>query len=363
MEDAKPSGDIEQVVVGEGLVDVSSTDAVGAEPAHHPGDGLVQGRRGPTAAEVGVVGMDAGGSARPGIDEGDATVGLLQRKGVDHAPSQGGKPPYAGSEKGGCDHGGQACHRDAVAGLGMVPCARRARWGGEAAVTRVSLWVADPGGRLPAPLHEGECVVSAEPRDRCPYHRPFADGFDDCPAYQLAQFIPMDMRYRPLEPVWTCGNLDIRSYPGASHRFYARCRVGDEQARRDLVEWLTQNRMQVIRGLQREIVEVGAPYARRMWELKGRQLRAVEGSQERHEVTAELRGVGLQYLGVLEAFLEKRAARFREINVSCAASMELFSYLIDRLITQPNVSVPEVPDSLLRRFPPEIRALINPEAA
>jgi hypothetical protein len=173
----------------------------------------------------------------------------------------------------------------------------------------------------------------------------------------------MDMRYRPLEPVWTCGNLDIRSYPGASHRFYARCRVGDEQARRDLVEWLTQNRMQVIRGLQREIVEVGAPYARRMWELKGRQLRAVEGSQERHEVTAELRGVGLEYLGVLEAFLDKRAARFREINVSCAASMELFSYLIDRLITQPNVSVPEVPDSLLRRFPPEIRALINPEAA
>ena len=173
----------------------------------------------------------------------------------------------------------------------------------------------------------------------------------------------MDMRYRPLDPIWTCGHLDIRSYPGATHRFYARCRVGDQQARQDLVEWLTLSRMRVIRGLQREIAEVGAPYARRMWELKGGQLRADEDSPERAKATEELRRVGRQHLTALEAFLEQRAPAFREINISTEASIELFTYMIDIWITQPNVENPAIPESLLQRFPPEIRALINPEAA
>jgi hypothetical protein len=91
-----------------------------------------------------------------------------------------------------------------VAGRGTPPAG-----GGEEAHAR--------GGRTP---------------DACPYHRPFPDGFADCPAYRAEVYRPTTTGYADLEPVLTCIHLEAAAVPRRPARFYGRCRLGDAQARR-----------------------------------------------------------------------------------------------------------------------------------
>ena len=51
------------------------------------------------------------------------------------------------------------------------------------------------------------------PADECPFPKPFPSEFSDCPAFQSRQFIPLDTRYQPLDPVITCRHLETRALP------------------------------------------------------------------------------------------------------------------------------------------------------
>ena len=67
------------------------------------------------------------------------------------------------------------------------------------------------------------------PADRCPYRRPFPEGFDECGAYQPAPFVGLDTHNNPLPMVWSCRNLRAGEYPAGGH--YARCALGGPTAR------------------------------------------------------------------------------------------------------------------------------------
>ena len=69
--------------------------------------------------------------------------------------------------------------------------------------------------------------------DSCPYRRPFAEYFADCPGYEPELFTPTSMRGAPLGPIWTCGHLSPGEVAEQHGHWYARCLIGDAMARRE----------------------------------------------------------------------------------------------------------------------------------
>jgi hypothetical protein len=196
--------------------------------------------------------------------------------------------------------------------------------------------------------------------DRCPYCRPFPDDFRTCAAYQPAHFVPLDMSYRPLATVWACVNLE----PGGDeprHRFYPRCRIGDEQARRDWVEAQRHDRLAALRRLQDELNPKLAELVALLWSEKARQLRSESGDVERRTATARLYELRGHFLVTLERFLEDHAELLTSLGFPLEACMRLYKDLLDGWIEQPNAEVPEIPDSALEPFPPDTRVFFKPD--
>jgi hypothetical protein len=198
------------------------------------------------------------------------------------------------------------------------------------------------------------------PDDACPYPKPFPPDFDNCPAFQARQFIPLDTLYQPLEPVLTCRHLETRAL--ARHRWYAACALGNAEARRSWAREVGVARLERIRAVQRELGAATAPYTARLWELKGQQLRAWRDGDDVGPATTELRQLAGQMTAELDQFLRERSAAFAEIEMPIDAARQLIVMAIDRFIeTQFATEISfEVPDDVLRRFPEPVRTFFRP---
>lgn len=73
--------------------------------------------------------------------------------------------------------------------------------------------------------------LTAEQTDRCPYARPFAADFAECPAFVPRRWAVRALDDRPLAGIWTCWHLTDAQVAGEGNRHYARCSVGDAAAR------------------------------------------------------------------------------------------------------------------------------------
>lgn len=204
--------------------------------------------------------------------------------------------------------------------------------------------------------------MDSRPRDECPYHRPFPDGFRQCPAYQPAQFIPLDMEYRVLAPIWTCNHLDVRTMPTGPHRHYARCRLGDAAARVAHVEMLHADRIAILQAMQEDLAAAIGGLGSEMWAAKGRQLQAGPGSPDHAAATGDLRKLGQRVMVSVEAFLEDHSQDLVRLGLPMDACRRLFEDLLEEWVEQPNAQPPEVSDRALARFPAEVRPLLRPQA-
>ena len=200
------------------------------------------------------------------------------------------------------------------------------------------------------------------PDDECPYPKPFAEYFDDCPAYQARQFIPLDTLYQPLEPVLTCRHLETRPME-QRHRWYAACALGNSDARSRWARQVGVTRLERIRAVQRELGAAIAPYTTRLWELKGQQLRAFRDGADAGPATTELRRLSGLMTDELDQFLRKRSEAFEGIDMPIDAARKLIQVAIDRFIDTKYASEIsfEVPDNILQRFPEPVRAFFRPE--
>jgi hypothetical protein len=200
------------------------------------------------------------------------------------------------------------------------------------------------------------------PDDECPYPKPFSEYFDDCPAYQARQFIPLDTLYQPLEPVLTCRHLETRSMT-QRHRWYGACALGNSDARSRWARHVGVGRLERIRAVQRELAAAIAPYTTRLWELKGQQLRAFRDGADPGPPTVELRRLAGKMTAELDQFLGKRRAAFAEIDLPIDSARKLVQVAIERFIdTKYAAEISfEVPDDILRRFPEPVRAFFRPE--
>ncbi|HZS14531.1 MAG TPA: hypothetical protein VFC09_08050 [Candidatus Dormibacteraeota bacterium] len=206
-------------------------------------------------------------------------------------------------------------------------------------------------------------MPTERPRDECPYRKPFADGFDGCPAFQQSQFVPLDTQYRTLDSIWTCGNLDLGRVPGAPWRHFARCRIGDEQARMAWVREVREDRLAVARSMQRELTPLMADFVTELWAIKGRQLAAPAGTEEYAAATSELLRGGNAFLTMMERFMEERSEDMSRLGMPIDATVDLFREIVYRWVDQPNAEIPVISEASLARFPEEARALLMPESA
>jgi hypothetical protein len=206
--------------------------------------------------------------------------------------------------------------------------------------------------------------VVPRPDDACPYPKPFPADFIECAAFQARQFIPLDTMYQPLEPVLTCRHLETRSLP-QRYRWYAACSLGNTEARRAWVDEVGVARLQRIRAVQRQLGLAIAPFSARLWELKGRQLRAMRDGQDSEPASAELRRLADQMTAELDAFLAENRQAFDDIDMPVDAARRLIRVAVDRFIeTQFAVEISfEVPDDVLSRFPPAVRTFFRPAAS
>lgn len=197
------------------------------------------------------------------------------------------------------------------------------------------------------------------PADRCPHHRPFAEGFRGCPAYQPAHFVPLDTGYRPLGTIWTCGNLEPAPVPVQQYRRYPRCRIGDAVARDAWVFGQDSDRLAELRALSDELNPLLTDHVAALWAAKAEQLRAdTEAAQL--EATARMRALGDDFLGIVREFLVERDDRMAALGFPVKPTMTLFANLVENWVVQSSAEVPVIPDEDLEPFPPEARAFFKP---
>src|SRR5437879_6959560 len=169
------------------------------------------------------------------------------------------------------------------------------------------------------------------PDDECPYPKPFSEYFDDCPAFQARQFIPLDAVCQPLEPVLARRHLGTRSMT-QRHRWYGACGLGSSDARSRWARQVGVARLERIRAMQRELGAAIAPYTTRLWELKGQQLRAFRDSVDAGPATVELRRLAGKMTAELDQFLQKRSAAFAAVEMPIDAAARLIQVGIDSFI-------------------------------
>lgn len=201
----------------------------------------------------------------------------------------------------------------------------------------------------------------ARPPDACPYPKPFAADFDDCPAFQSRQFIPLDTLYQPLQPVVTCRHLETRALRDR-HRWYGACALGYAEARRRWATDVGTTRLAKISQLQRQMGQAIGVDMQRLWQLKGQQLQAFNKGTDTVALTAELRQLSDRAIGDLTSYLKSQTQLLMEVGMPLEAMIELTRLAFDRFIEGRHTSevTLEVPDSVLAGLSEPVRAFFRP---
>ena len=197
------------------------------------------------------------------------------------------------------------------------------------------------------------------PADLCPYPKPFVIGFDDCPAYTLAEFTALDLQHRPLPPVLSCRHLLVGSGPRPGGH-YPRCRIGDAAARLDWSRRVGESRALLLRALRDASREAFRAHQARLWEAKGRTLRDSNDAAAERDLRSEID----DFRATAGAFYRAREESLTEAGISVVSLLELVRRLLIRF-QESRTGAPdvEIPEEVLRDLPADFRLLLQPDTA
>ncbi len=201
--------------------------------------------------------------------------------------------------------------------------------------------------------------MADQPHDACPYLRPFADDFDECPAYRRARFLPLDVQRRPIRPVNTCVHLEASSVPGRRAAYYARCGVGDAAARRSRVERLDPDRLDLVRRLSTLVTAETQETAAWMWDAKSQHLRAVRAGSGVREAWEAVEEAAAAYEEAVARVVAGHHDEIEQLGVSAQAVQAL---LREAVLDWANRSTDEVyrpSREILERLPPEVATFLS----
>ena len=193
------------------------------------------------------------------------------------------------------------------------------------------------------------------PVDRCPYARPFADDFDDCPAYQPVRYVPLDLTHAPLRAVWTCGHLETsRRETGG---FYGSCRLGDAAAREAWVRMIAGDRLARWQEIAREFGTALAEPMAEMFAAKARQLElASRPGAELDSATATLQEAADRFLARNFELMDARIAELEGIGFPVEPLRAVTTMAMRDMITRKSATPGFAPPAeVMSAFPADTR--------
>ena len=197
--------------------------------------------------------------------------------------------------------------------------------------------------------------------DACPFARPFADDFRDCPSYQRVEFMAVDSQYRPLGRHNTCRHLEAKSLGGRVAGFYGACELGEAAARERWVARVDERRLEGIRAVGLGLGEATREITRELWHAKGEQLRASRTGKGRTAPGRRMRALAREYERQARGYLEANAAQLEALDLPVKACVELVVSALEFWVGQMSMDEAyQVPDPVLERFPRDVRILIRP---
>lgn len=204
---------------------------------------------------------------------------------------------------------------------------------------------------------------TALPADACPYPKPFAAGFDGCPAFQPSHFTALDTQYQLIGSVRTCTHLEVGAQGSRNAAFYPRCGLGDEGARRRWATEVQGPRLAALTGFRVEYGAFAAPHMESLWAAKGRLMEALRGTDREIQAVRrrELDEAVEEFLIEVDAFMDGHRARLEELGLPLEASRELIGAAFEHWKrSSAGLSDYQVPEELMARFPPHARILLRP---
>jgi len=199
------------------------------------------------------------------------------------------------------------------------------------------------------------------PADECPYPKPFAPDFHECPAYQATQMVALDISHRPLGSILTCRHLESRLMPNTNYRWYGACVIGDAEARRRWSNSVGVDRLHDMSAVRQEVSTLSAPYIQRLWELKAAQQGARANSMA---VTRQIQGTVDEFMTRMTALLRERQHVLDELHLPLDACIRLVRIAIDRFVDRGLSEAEwELPDEVLALFPEDVQSYFRPRQA
>lgn len=190
--------------------------------------------------------------------------------------------------------------------------------------------------------------------DRCPYHRPFPEGFHDCPTFQRQQFVALTTQEQPLSVHISCVHLRVGEQ--ARNRFYAQCALGTAVDREGWLRQVGERRVAMMRELQVEFAQMYGDVS--LEELTAAKAAAIAAPDD--AATAENLERLLAELSVaMRNFIESRAAMLEGAGFPVESLQALIDDILERWRVSPRVGTPPVDAEQLEPFAPELRPFLG----
>ena len=197
--------------------------------------------------------------------------------------------------------------------------------------------------------------LSNQHADRCVFPRPFADGFDACPAFQATSFIAADSRNKPLGTWRTCRHLGTGNDAENRGRFYPRCALGDEHQR---LQWLAQvspAKLDIVRALQEEFDQLSRPHRERLFDARTRfHSGPLSATRE-----PELERLINAFLATIDRFLDQNEARFHDVGLPTEPLRQLIKEWVWAWVRTPELATPRFDGKPLAAFENPVRAFLG----
>ncbi len=190
--------------------------------------------------------------------------------------------------------------------------------------------------------------------DRCPFHRAFSGGFQDCAAFQPAEYVGVDLEQRAARPVATCRYLEVGT--AESGEYYPACALGTREHREAWAARLKAERMDLFGQLQTELGAAIRPRVVELVEAKARRLEpGGRHAEEDGRAVAEL--VRLAMLQV-DAVLERRRPELRQLGVAPDACRDLVEWILLQVGWGDDLRFPTLGEEQLRGAPAGVAELL-----
>jgi hypothetical protein len=123
-------------------------------------------------------------------------------------------------------------------------------------------------------------------------------------------------------------------------------------------------KLRKVTALREAMADMNAAVIRKLWELKGEQLRALMNSEDPAPATRQMDQLAGQFIDQTERYLNEHAKQLADLKLPGEAVVELLNASLEEFIAQKLGEVSwRVPDDALSRYPDSVQLFFRPPSA